>query len=55
MEEDAGEADVEAENNTWRGFVLAVTDWKVWYLSVALTAQVVALSFNAYFRKSTYP
>lgn len=53
MEEDAGEADEEAKNNSWHGFMLAVKDWKVWYLAVALTAQVVALSFNAYFQTLT--
>ncbi|KZW03755.1 MFS general substrate transporter [Exidia glandulosa HHB12029] len=49
MEEDAGEADVESKNNALHGFMLAIKDWKVWFLAVALTAQVVALSFNAYF------
>ena len=32
-----------------RGLWLAITDWKVWWLALALTSQVVALSFNAYF------
>ncbi|EJD01117.1 MFS general substrate transporter [Fomitiporia mediterranea MF3/22] len=32
-----------------RGFWLAVGDWKVWWLAVAFTAEVTALSFNAFF------
>ena len=31
------------------GFHLAVSDWKVWWLALALTAMVLSLSFNAYF------
>ncbi|KAH8113243.1 MFS general substrate transporter [Phellopilus nigrolimitatus] len=31
------------------GFWLAVSDWKVWWLTLALTAEVTALSFNAFF------
>ncbi|EJD01118.1 MFS general substrate transporter [Fomitiporia mediterranea MF3/22] len=31
------------------GFWLAVRDWKVWWLTVAFTAEVTALSFNAFF------
>lgn len=52
MEEDVGVGDQgETEQTGWRGsgFWLAVSDWKVWWLAFALTAQVVALSFNAYF------
>lgn len=51
MEEDAGvgdEGETEVEGHT-TGLWLAVTDWKVWWLAVAMTSQVVALSFNAYF------
>ncbi|QRW04887.1 major facilitator superfamily transporter [Ceratobasidium sp. AG-Ba] len=33
----------------FHGFFLAIKDWKVWWLALALTAQVVGLSFNAYF------
>lgn len=29
--------------------MLAIKDWKVWWLAVALTGQVVGLSFNVYF------
>ncbi|KAI0050192.1 MFS general substrate transporter [Auriscalpium vulgare] len=31
------------------GLRLAVTDWKVWWLALAMTSEVTALSFNAYF------
>ena len=31
------------------GLHLAVFDWKVWWLALALTAMLVSLSFNAYF------
>ncbi|KAF9569060.1 MFS general substrate transporter [Agrocybe pediades] len=50
MEEDAGVGDEEqTETGATAGLWMALTDWKVWWLSFALTAQVVALSFNAYF------
>ncbi|KAF7798936.1 hypothetical protein EIP86_010164 [Pleurotus ostreatoroseus] len=53
MEEDAGgdERGVNApvEEGESRGLREAVCDWKVWWLAVAMTAQVVCLSFNAYF------
>jgi len=43
----------QAKGRGWRGhgsgLWMAVTDWRVWWLSLALTSQVVALSFNAYF------
>lgn len=53
MEEDGGlhssdqELNVQEKRDT--GFVQAMTDWKVWWLAVALTSEVVALSFNAFF------
>ncbi|KAI5124935.1 hypothetical protein M0805_007362 [Coniferiporia weirii] len=31
------------------GFMQAMSDWRVWWLAVALTSEVVALSFNAFF------
>ncbi|KAI0065885.1 sugar transporter [Artomyces pyxidatus] len=31
------------------GLRLALADWKVWWLALAMTSNVVALSFNAYF------
>ncbi|KAG6900939.1 hypothetical protein C0993_004376 [Termitomyces sp. T159_Od127] len=49
MEEDAGVGDEEETEGQRSGFWLAVTDVKVWWLSVALTSEVVALSFNAFF------
>ncbi|KAF9569063.1 MFS general substrate transporter [Agrocybe pediades] len=33
----------------WPGLSLAITDWKVWWLSLALFFMVVALSFGFYF------
>ncbi|RDB22569.1 hypothetical protein Hypma_010246 [Hypsizygus marmoreus] len=49
MEEDAGVGDEEQTEGSTSGFWLAVTDIKVWWLALALTSEVVALSFNAYF------
>ncbi|KAJ7068619.1 MFS general substrate transporter [Mycena amicta] len=51
MQEDVGVGDQsETESGgPLHGLVLALTDWKVWWLAFALTAQVVALSFNAFF------
>ncbi|KAJ6614290.1 major facilitator superfamily domain-containing protein [Mycena sp. CBHHK59/15] len=51
MKEDVGVGD---QNETEQGgpltgLWLALTDWRVWWLAFALTAQVVALSFNAFF------
>ncbi|KAH0839991.1 MFS general substrate transporter [Lanmaoa asiatica] len=51
MKEDVGIGD---QNETERGgrahgLYLAVADWRVWLFALAMTAQVVALSFNAYF------
>ena len=51
MSEDAGIGD-ESETELDKvgdGFWQAVKDWKVWWLGVALTGQVNALSFNAFF------
>ncbi|KAI0751563.1 MFS general substrate transporter [Daedaleopsis nitida] len=51
MQEDAGVGD-EGETEVgghMAGLWLAVRDWKVWWMAVAMTSQVVALSFNAYF------
>ncbi|KAG6919397.1 hypothetical protein DXG01_006280 [Tephrocybe rancida] len=49
MEEDAGVGDEEQTEGQGSGLWLAVTDIKVWWLALALTSQVVALSFNAFF------
>lgn len=31
------------------GLILAMTDWKVWWLALALTSMVVSLSFHQFF------
>lgn len=51
MEEDyAGIGDqVETEQGHTAGFISAMTDWKVWWLALALMSIVVSLSFNAFF------
>ncbi|RPD66729.1 MFS general substrate transporter [Lentinus tigrinus ALCF2SS1-7] len=51
MEEDVGVGDEEQTETLGRfhGFTLALTDWKVWWLALALTSLVVSLSFNAFF------
>jgi hypothetical protein len=50
LEEDTGVGD-QQETETGgplHGLVLAIKDWRVWWLALAMTSQVVALSFNAY-------
>jgi hypothetical protein len=51
MEEDAGVGDEEETEGQAHGMglLLAIKDWRVWWMALALTSQVVALSFNAYF------
>jgi len=50
MLEDTGEVDQDSSEDKWyTGFVLAVTDYKVYLLTIALTACIVGLSFNIYF------
>ncbi|KAH6914957.1 sugar transporter [Coprinopsis sp. MPI-PUGE-AT-0042] len=49
MEEDAGVGDENETEGGGNGFLLAVTDWRVWWMAVALTSQTIALSYNAYF------
>lgn len=51
MEEDVGVGDSEETETGGRGhgFKLAIADWKVWWLAVALTSMVISLSFNAFF------
>ena len=51
MQEDAGvgdEAETEAQGQ-WHSLVAAFSDWKVWWLALALTSMVIFLSFNAFF------
>lgn len=43
MAEDVGESDGE-NTGALRGLYLALTDWKVWWLSLALGAQDTAIS-----------
>lgn len=43
MAEDVGESDSD-NTGAMRGLVLALTDWKIWWLALALTAQVIGLS-----------
>lgn len=51
MEEDVGVGDSDETEGTGHaaGLIMALTDWKVWWMALALTSQVVGLSFNAYF------
>ncbi|KZP03843.1 MFS general substrate transporter, partial [Athelia psychrophila] len=39
----------EAEHGSKAGFISAVTDWKVWWLALALASMIVSLSFVAFF------
>ncbi|KAL1738089.1 major facilitator superfamily domain-containing protein, partial [Schizophyllum fasciatum] len=51
MEEDVGvgdEGQTEGSGHA-QGLVMALTDWKVWWITIFLTSIVVSLSFNAYF------
>ncbi|KAF8897494.1 major facilitator superfamily domain-containing protein [Infundibulicybe gibba] len=51
MSEDGGPIDKTVLEHVGHlsGLKLALADWKVWWLALALTAMVVSLSFNAYF------
>jgi hypothetical protein len=48
MKEDVGIADTsEAEpEHVAAGLVLAIKDWRVWWLAIVMTLQLLALSFN---------
>ncbi|TRM65356.1 major facilitator superfamily domain-containing protein [Schizophyllum amplum] len=51
MEEDIGvgdQSETEAHGQL-HGLWLALADWRVWWMAVCITAQVIAVSFNAYF------
>ncbi|EGO27916.1 hypothetical protein SERLADRAFT_347403, partial [Serpula lacrymans var. lacrymans S7.9] len=52
MEEDAGttiESVIALDKSRENPIILALTDWKVWWMAIALTSMVVSLSFNAFF------
>nr|XP_018259832.1 MFS transporter [Kwoniella dejecticola CBS 10117]OBR81990.1 MFS transporter [Kwoniella dejecticola CBS 10117] len=50
MLEDVGELDQDSREEKWyTGFVLAMSDWKIYILMLSLTACVTGLSFNIYF------
>ncbi|KAL1762690.1 major facilitator superfamily domain-containing protein [Schizophyllum commune] len=51
MAEDVGVGDQDETeaHGPLHGLWLAIADWRVWWMAVGLTAQVIALSFNAYF------
>jgi len=50
LAEDVGAVSEEGEKQgRMHGLKLAVSDWKVWWLALTLTAYTVGLSFNAYF------
>ena len=44
-----GDRDSSESGTQGNGLVMAVTDWKVWWLSIALSSMVISLSFNAFF------
>jgi hypothetical protein len=46
-ESDEGAGAEGGEQKPLKGLIMAVTDWKVWWLALALTSMVVSLSFNA--------
>ncbi|OXH24348.1 MFS transporter [Cryptococcus neoformans] len=50
MLEDVGEIDQDSKDEKWHtGFIMAVTDWKIYILMGSLTTCVTGLSFNIYF------
>ena len=51
LEEDVGSIDKDQKEsgNHFEGLVMAFSDWKVWWLALALTSMVISLSFNAFF------
>lgn len=54
MAEDVGEKDSDTVGGL-EGLMMAITDWKVWWLALNLTAFVISLSFNAYFPSKLVP
>ncbi|KAF9226509.1 MFS general substrate transporter [Gyrodon lividus] len=51
MKEDGAgdEEESDGSKDQTSGLILALSDWKVWWLCIALTSMVVSLSFNAFF------
>jgi hypothetical protein len=53
MSEDAGMSDQDQSSSgshtQTRGLQMALADWKIWWLALALCSMVVSLSFNAFF------
>ncbi|EJD01173.1 sugar transporter [Fomitiporia mediterranea MF3/22] len=51
LEEDVGVGDSDGTMHISHveGLIMAFTDWKVWWLALALTSMVISLSFNAFF------
>lgn len=54
MEKDGGlnlsdQEETSAHSKQHSGLWQALSDWKVWWLAVALSSEVIALSFNAFF------
>lgn len=51
MEEDVGVGDEAPKegHSQLEGLTLALSDWKIWCLALALTSMVISLSFNAFF------
>jgi len=49
MSEDAGGIQDDDKGGAYRGFILAVTDWKVWWFTAILFLQLISLSFTIYF------
>ena len=43
------EAGAEATTEKHDGFILALSDWKVWWLAFSMMALVAALSYHVYF------
>jgi len=49
MSEDAGDVEDDDIGGAYRGFILAITDWKVWWFTAILFLQLISLSFVIYF------
>ncbi|KAI0068747.1 MFS general substrate transporter [Artomyces pyxidatus] len=50
MQEDVGVSDeIDRKDERFPGLVAAFSDWRIYWLALALTSMVVSLSFNAFF------